>query len=77
MKVYNFVSGSQNPITWRKYWAICAEKIRENPTCRAQWYFFFLITKLWPVYLTLWFCLDLIPAVLMQGLQYVTSGPKR
>jgi len=62
---------------WREYWAICGEKIRENPTCCAQWYFFFLITNLWPVYLTLWFCLDLIPVVLMQGLQYITSRHKR
>jgi len=53
MKVYNFVSGTQNPITWREYWTIRGKKIRENLTCCAQWYFLFLITNLWPVYINL------------------------
>jgi len=65
------VPGSQNPKTWRKYWAIYGEKIRENPTYR-------------PVLLILSdrqtvACVP-HPMVLSgpdTSLQYVTSGPKR
>ncbi|GFG36353.1 hypothetical protein Cfor_05960, partial [Coptotermes formosanus] len=76
-KVYNFVSGAQNPITWKEYWSICVQKIIENPTAHAQWYLFYVTITLWPVYFSLWLCLELIPAFLIQGLQYCTFGPKR
>ncbi|GFG36354.1 hypothetical protein Cfor_05961 [Coptotermes formosanus] len=76
-KVYNFVSGAQNPITWKEYWSICVQKIIENPTAHAQWYLFYVTIPLWPVYFSLWLCLELIPAFLIQGLHYCTFGPKR
>jgi len=76
-KVYNFVSGTQNPITWKEYFSVCGQKIIENPPCNAQWYYFYMTAKLWPVYLSLWLCLELMPALLLQGLQYCTSRPRR
>lgn len=78
MKVYNFVSGAQNPITWKEYWSICGQKIIENPPSHALWYYFYTKTKLWPVYFSLWLCLDMLPAFLIQALQYCSSsGSKR
>ncbi|XP_021915757.1 fatty acyl-CoA reductase 1-like isoform X2 [Zootermopsis nevadensis] len=76
-KVYNFVSGAQNPISWKQYWSICGQTIIQYPTSHAKWYYCFVTTSLWPVYLILWFCLELIPASLAHVLCYCSSGSNR
>ncbi|PNF39259.1 hypothetical protein B7P43_G16960 [Cryptotermes secundus] len=76
-KVYNFVSGTQNPITWKEYWLYVGQKIKQCPAAHAQWYYCLICTRFWPIYSILWCFLQLVPAFLLQILFYCTSPPKR
>lgn len=73
-KVYNFVSGIQQPITWGQYFDICKEHFVRSPPSRAMWYFFVILCRKSYTYLATSFLLEFIPACLMDLVPFLTTG---
>ncbi|KAJ4442000.1 hypothetical protein ANN_11864 [Periplaneta americana] len=73
-KVYNFVSGIQQPITWGEYFDICKEYAVRNPPSRAIWYYFVIFCRNKYTYLATSFLLEFIPACLMDLIPFLTTG---
>ncbi|XP_069698280.1 putative fatty acyl-CoA reductase CG5065 isoform X2 [Periplaneta americana] len=73
-KVYNFVSGIQQPITWGEYFDICKEYAVRNPPSRAIWYYFVIFCRKKYTYLATSFLLEFIPACLIDLIPFLTTG---
>ncbi|XP_063236812.1 putative fatty acyl-CoA reductase CG5065 isoform X2 [Bacillus rossius redtenbacheri] len=73
-KVYNFVSGARNPITWRQFYGFAKKYNRVYPSADAMWYCISIFTQFKWLYILLSLLLELLPAVLMDVLPYLSTG---
>lgn len=63
--IYNFVSGSQNPITWRKFIEFNRHYGLQTPTMKAVWYYGLNPTKSYQLFRFYDFFLHYLPALLI------------
>ncbi|KAJ8867416.1 hypothetical protein PR048_031217 [Dryococelus australis] len=76
-RVYNFVSGSRNPITWAQFFRHAKDCNEVYPSAKAAWYCKPIITQHRSIYILLSLLLELLPALLADLVPYLSTGKHR
>lgn len=76
-RVYNYSSGSRNPITWEEYMRSCEVYGHEYPPEKCFWYYSLTLTKKRWVYLILRLFLHIWPALLVDSVCSVIGKQKK
>nr|CAH7761030.1 unnamed protein product [Callosobruchus chinensis] len=77
IKIYNYESSNDNPITWKNYMAKSYQYGINTPSAKAIWYYSFFLTKSRLRYLFTIFFLHTLPAFLIDGvLMCIGKSPK-
>ncbi|XP_046739777.1 putative fatty acyl-CoA reductase CG5065 [Diprion similis] len=77
ISVYNYVSGNEKPITWRQFRKNYERSGREKPSVQAIYYPFLLYTKSRFVCQVLQFLLNILPALIIDGVARVLGKQPR
>lgn len=62
MKIYNYVSGPENPVTWQKYIDEMLTIVKSNYSIKQVWYEFFYLVQSKTVFYLLNFLFHALPA---------------
>ncbi|XP_071440926.1 putative fatty acyl-CoA reductase CG5065 [Hetaerina americana] len=77
ISIYNYSSGSVNPITWKEYVLHCEEFGHKYPPGNALWYYSLTMTKKKWLYYLLRLLLHIWPALLVDFTCSLLGKPKR